>query len=164
MPKSKIRFSDHSELREAHSVLATAVPAEGEIPEDGLVVVEMRLEPDPQSRKGKTTVIYLFPDDVRKIEAARLELDRQRQKRATDRICSRSACQRKGARFYNSSTEMYYCWNCAHKINQQNQGVCSTVVRTYVEWEDLIGQDDQEELRRGAPGPANRPLRSSENK
>lgn len=42
--------------------------------------------------------------------------------------CFRSACQSRPARWYNYSTRMYYCGDCARLINDQNH---VDAMRTY---------------------------------
>jgi hypothetical protein len=34
--------------------------------------------------------------------------------------CNRQACQKPGAVYYNHSTRLYYCPNCAHTLNSVN--------------------------------------------
>lgn len=34
--------------------------------------------------------------------------------------CNRTACNNKGARFYNHSTKKHYCAKCARQINEYN--------------------------------------------
>lgn len=38
-----------------------------------------------------------------------------------DGSCNRSACLKPHARYYNHSTQKYYCATCAHMINDMNR-------------------------------------------
>lgn len=38
-----------------------------------------------------------------------------------NQVCNRTDCSNKGATFYNKSTRMYYCPDCAHTINMYNR-------------------------------------------
>jgi len=38
--------------------------------------------------------------------------------------CGRAACQRYPATSWNPSTERWYCFSCAKKINEHNPGLC----------------------------------------
>lgn len=35
-------------------------------------------------------------------------------------ICNRTACNNKGARFFNHATQKHYCTKCAHDLNTYN--------------------------------------------
>jgi hypothetical protein len=38
--------------------------------------------------------------------------------------CNRTACQKPGAVWWNTSTRAYYCTDCAKAINEHNPGLC----------------------------------------
>lgn len=41
-----------------------------------------------------------------------------------EQICNRTACQKPGAAWWNTSTRAYYCADCAKAINEHNPGLC----------------------------------------
>ena len=147
--KLTVQCGKTGEVHEAVSTLIDVVTSDSEPPHhDGWVQLRIVTATNQNQPKPKFITVDLPGDVLDKLMKAKLMLQREKRAAATNRVCNRDVCSRKTAKFYNASTEGYYCYQCAREINKYNPGLCSTVIRTFLEWEAVT---DERTLARGAP-------------